>query len=73
MLTFLTESLVNTFQNEVIMLFDDSNLLSSNLCFIFLQFVIFYACSLDPENCGIRFAEFLADIFICSSFPPLTR
>lgn len=39
----------------------------------FAQFVIFYACSLDPQNCGTRFAEFLADIFICNSFPPLTR
>lgn len=29
----------------------------------FSQFVMFYACSLDPENCGERFATRLADIF----------
>lgn len=39
----------------------------------FAQFVIFYACSLDPENSGIRYAEFLVNMFISSSFPPLTR
>ncbi|KAJ8448931.1 hypothetical protein Cgig2_030787 [Carnegiea gigantea] len=39
----------------------------------FAQFVIFYACSLDPENCGVRFAEFLAGKFIESSVPPIIR
>ncbi|KAK9285008.1 hypothetical protein L1049_024190 [Liquidambar formosana] len=39
----------------------------------FAQFVMFYACSLDPENCGVRFAMMLADIFLCSIYPPLTR
>jgi RNA polymerase I-specific transcription initiation factor RRN3 len=29
----------------------------------FAQFVMFYACSLDPENCGERFVSRLADIF----------
>ncbi|GMG99864.1 hypothetical protein Nepgr_001704 [Nepenthes gracilis] len=39
----------------------------------FAQFVMFYACSLDPENCGVRFAKLLANIFVCSDSPPLTR
>ncbi|GAB4855772.1 hypothetical protein Ancab_024417 [Ancistrocladus abbreviatus] len=38
-----------------------------------LEFVMFHACSLDPERCGVRFAEFLADIFASSNFPLLTR
>ncbi|XP_047323800.1 RNA polymerase I-specific transcription initiation factor RRN3 [Impatiens glandulifera] len=36
----------------------------------FAQFVMFYACSLDPENCGVRFANELADIFSERSHPP---
>ncbi|XP_058073393.1 uncharacterized protein LOC131222367 [Magnolia sinica] len=39
----------------------------------FAQFVVFYACSLDPENCGVKFAVVLADIFVSSTQPPLTR
>ncbi|KAF5745539.1 RNA polymerase I-specific transcription initiation factor rrn3 [Tripterygium wilfordii] len=39
----------------------------------FAQFVMFYACALDPENCGIRFAMTLADIFILDAYPPVTR
>ncbi|KAL2925916.1 PHD finger protein MALE STERILITY 1 [Bienertia sinuspersici] len=39
----------------------------------FAQFVIFYACSLEPEICGTRFAEFLADRFVDSSLPLATR
>ncbi|KAB1224016.1 RNA polymerase I-specific transcription initiation factor RRN3 [Morella rubra] len=35
----------------------------------FTQFVIFYACALDPENCGVRFATLLADIFVCEDYP----
>ncbi|RVW78900.1 hypothetical protein CK203_043150 [Vitis vinifera] len=34
----------------------------------FAQFVMFYACALDPENCGVRFARMLADFFVCSTF-----
>uniref|UniRef100_A0A0E0LEX5 Uncharacterized protein n=1 Tax=Oryza punctata TaxID=4537 RepID=A0A0E0LEX5_ORYPU len=30
----------------------------------FAQFIMFYACSLDPEICGLEFALFLSDIFI---------
>lgn len=29
----------------------------------FAQFIMFYACSLDPEICGLEFAVFLTDIF----------
>ncbi|CAN6193347.1 unnamed protein product [Urochloa humidicola] len=29
----------------------------------FSQFIMFYACSLDPEICGLDFALFLTDIF----------
>lgn len=39
----------------------------------FSQFVMFYACSLDPEVCGTKFADILADIFMSNSFPPLKR
>ena len=31
---------------------------------IHLQFLMFYACSLDPENCGVKFAVKLMDIGI---------
>ncbi|XVF18174.1 hypothetical protein REPUB_Repub10bG0189400 [Reevesia pubescens] len=39
----------------------------------FTQFVIFYACALDPENCGIRFATMLTDLFVQDSHPLPTR
>ncbi|KAE8010774.1 hypothetical protein FH972_007110 [Carpinus fangiana] len=35
----------------------------------FAQFVMFYACALDPENCGVRFAMLLADIFVREDYP----
>ncbi|KAL1564536.1 RNA polymerase I-specific transcription initiation factor RRN3-like [Salvia divinorum] len=35
----------------------------------FAQFVMFYACSLDPENCGKLFADALADIFVNGVHP----
>lgn len=34
----------------------------------FSQFVMFYACSLDPVNCGKRFANVLVDIFKNSTY-----
>ncbi|KAL1187642.1 hypothetical protein V5N11_005036 [Cardamine amara subsp. amara] len=37
------------------------------------QFLIFYACSLDPENCGVKFANKLMDIFLSSKKPRPTR
>ncbi|CAH8335414.1 unnamed protein product [Eruca vesicaria subsp. sativa] len=36
------------------------------------QFLMFYACSLDPENCGVKFGSKLMDIFL-SSKEPLKR
>ncbi|KAK6933126.1 RNA polymerase I specific transcription initiation factor RRN3 [Dillenia turbinata] len=39
----------------------------------FAQFVIFYSCSLDPENCGVRFAALLTDIFLNPSSLPQKR
>ncbi|XWS33975.1 hypothetical protein CRYUN_Cryun22dG0128300 [Craigia yunnanensis] len=39
----------------------------------FTQFVIFYACALDPENCGMKFATMLADLFVQDSHPQPTR
>ncbi|XP_021772671.1 RNA polymerase I-specific transcription initiation factor rrn3-like [Chenopodium quinoa] len=57
------ESLLQSFQITVLNAYKSK----------FAQFVIFYACSLDSEICGTRFAEFLADMYICCSFPPLTR
>ncbi|OMO94659.1 RNA polymerase I specific transcription initiation factor RRN3 [Corchorus olitorius] len=39
----------------------------------FTQFVMFYACALDPENCGVRFATVLADLFVQDSRPEQTR
>ncbi|XP_021606460.1 RNA polymerase I-specific transcription initiation factor RRN3 isoform X2 [Manihot esculenta] len=38
----------------------------------FAQFVMFYACALDPEKCGVKFAKTLADRFSCSD-NPVTR
>ena len=34
---------------------------------------MFYACSLDPENCGVKFASKLMDIFLSSNKPRPTR
>ncbi|CAD5314106.1 unnamed protein product [Arabidopsis thaliana] len=39
----------------------------------FSQFLMFYACSLDPENCGVRFASKLLDIYLSSNTCRLTR
>ncbi|KAI4314673.1 hypothetical protein L6164_027561 [Bauhinia variegata] len=39
----------------------------------FTQFVMFYACGLDPEGCGLKFAMVLADLFFCDVNPPDTR
>ncbi|CAN8287514.1 unnamed protein product [Cochlearia groenlandica] len=39
----------------------------------FTQFLMFYACSLDPENCGVKFATKLVDIFLSRSKPRPTR
>ncbi|ESW06108.1 hypothetical protein PHAVU_010G020100 [Phaseolus vulgaris] len=39
----------------------------------FTQFVMFYACALDPEGCGVKFAMVLADMFASDLNPPITR
>ncbi|KAL5143090.1 RNA polymerase I-specific transcription initiation factor RRN3 [Glycine soja] len=39
----------------------------------FTQFVMFYACALDPEGCGVKFAMVLADMFGGDANPPITR
>ncbi|ESQ33802.1 hypothetical protein EUTSA_v10007103mg [Eutrema salsugineum] len=39
----------------------------------FSQFLMFYACSLDPENCGVKFATKLLDIYLSGNKPRLTR
>ncbi|KAL4198092.1 hypothetical protein AMTRI_Chr03g138460 [Amborella trichopoda] len=39
----------------------------------FTQFLLFYMCSLDPENCGAKFACLLVDIFVGKNHPPNTR
>ncbi|KAJ4962749.1 hypothetical protein NE237_022688 [Protea cynaroides] len=39
----------------------------------FAQFVMFYACSLDPGSCAVNFANLLSDLFLCETHPPLTR
>ncbi|XP_010540653.1 PREDICTED: RNA polymerase I-specific transcription initiation factor RRN3 [Tarenaya hassleriana] len=57
------ESLFESFENFILNTYKSK----------FAQFVMFYACSLDPENCGEKFACKLADIFLSSSKPPLTR
>ncbi|EOA26790.1 hypothetical protein CARUB_v10022885mg [Capsella rubella] len=37
------------------------------------QFLMFYACSLDTENCGVKFASKLLDIYLSSKNPQVTR
>ncbi|TKY48156.1 RNA polymerase I-specific transcription initiation factor RRN3 [Spatholobus suberectus] len=39
----------------------------------FTQFVMFYACALDPEGCGVKFAMVLTDMCGCDVNPPITR
>ncbi|RYR08519.1 hypothetical protein Ahy_B05g076254 isoform A [Arachis hypogaea] len=39
----------------------------------FTQFVVFYACALDPEDCGVKFAMVLTDMFRSNFNPPNTR
>ncbi|XP_010478481.1 PREDICTED: RNA polymerase I-specific transcription initiation factor rrn3-like [Camelina sativa] len=39
----------------------------------FSQFLMFYACSLDPENCGVKFASKLLEIYLSSNTTRLNR
>ncbi|GFY95767.1 RNA polymerase I specific transcription initiation factor RRN3 protein [Actinidia rufa] len=57
------EPLLQSFQTTVMMVYKLK----------FSQFIMFYACSLDPENCGMRFANTLADIFMHRASPPNRR
>lgn len=57
------ETLLQSFQKTVLTAYKSK----------FSQFVMFYACALDPENCGVRFANMLADTFISNAHPRLLR
>ncbi|KAK4790532.1 hypothetical protein SAY86_017836 [Trapa natans] len=57
------ETLLNSFRSTVLTAYKSK----------FAQFVMFYACALDPEDCGVRFARTLVDIFTCNDYPPITR
>ncbi|KAJ8500245.1 hypothetical protein OPV22_010797 [Ensete ventricosum] len=39
----------------------------------FAQFLMFYACSLDPDICGLKFAVLLTDIFVSKNEDPDSR
>ncbi|KAL1370670.1 uncharacterized protein [Arachis hypogaea] len=39
----------------------------------FTQFVVFYACALDPEDCGEKFAMVLTEMFLSNVNPSNTR
>ncbi|XP_065036648.1 uncharacterized protein LOC135672123 [Musa acuminata AAA Group] len=39
----------------------------------FAQFLMFYACSLDPDICGLKFAVLLTDIFVSKHEDPDSR
>jgi len=39
----------------------------------FAQFIMFYACSLDPDFCGLQFAVFLTDIVTNKEEDPISR
>ncbi|GAV86185.1 RRN3 domain-containing protein [Cephalotus follicularis] len=39
----------------------------------FAQFVIFYACALDPENCGVKFPMMLSNLFVRDGRSELIR
>ncbi|RWW28569.1 hypothetical protein GW17_00006946, partial [Ensete ventricosum] len=39
----------------------------------FAQFLMFYACSLDPDICGLKFAVLLTDIFVSEHEDPDSR
>ncbi|KAL2458795.1 RNA polymerase I specific transcription initiation factor RRN3 protein [Forsythia ovata] len=53
------ETLIHSFQKTVLTAYKSK----------FTQFVMFYACSLDPENCGKIFASTLLEIFVSSIYP----
>lgn len=64
LLNLMNTLLVNLSYFNVLIAF-----LNLNLLILLLQFVLFYACSLDPENCGRRFADTLFHKFKSSKYP----
>ncbi|XP_051121426.1 uncharacterized protein LOC127244884 [Andrographis paniculata] len=52
------ETLLHSFQKTILTAYKSK----------FAQFVIFYACSLDPETCGKMFVDVLVNIFLTSPF-----
>ncbi|KAH7519801.1 hypothetical protein FEM48_Zijuj08G0075700 [Ziziphus jujuba var. spinosa] len=62
-LTKVFEILLQSFQKTILPAYKSK----------FAQFVIFYSCALDPDNCGFRFANMLADIFFCNVRPQFER
>ncbi|XP_015889626.3 uncharacterized protein LOC107424354 [Ziziphus jujuba] len=62
-LTKVFEVLLQSFQKTILPAYKSK----------FAQFVIFYSCALDPDNCGFRFANMLADIFFCNVRPQFER
>ncbi|KAG9137026.1 hypothetical protein Leryth_013866 [Lithospermum erythrorhizon] len=58
-LTQVFEILLQSFQKTVLPIYKSR----------FTQFVMFYACSLDPENCGKKFATMLLDVFMNTVHP----
>lgn len=38
-----------------------------------MQFIMFYACSLDPDDCGVKFADILTDVFVDKCEDPTSR
>ncbi|XP_022888473.1 RNA polymerase I-specific transcription initiation factor RRN3-like isoform X1 [Olea europaea var. sylvestris] len=53
------ETLLQSFQKTVLTAYKSK----------FAQFVMFYACSLDPENCGKMFTSTLVNIFVSGVYP----
>ncbi|KAL2533254.1 RNA polymerase I specific transcription initiation factor RRN3 protein [Abeliophyllum distichum] len=53
------ETLLQSFQKTVLTAYKSK----------FAQFVMFYACSLDPENCGKMFVSTLVNIFVSGVYP----
>ncbi|KAJ9546709.1 hypothetical protein OSB04_019252 [Centaurea solstitialis] len=53
------ETLLQSFQSTVLNAYKSK----------FAQFVIFYACSLDPEDCGTQFVSRLVEIFGSTIYP----
>ncbi|XP_071692841.1 RNA polymerase I-specific transcription initiation factor rrn3-like isoform X2 [Rutidosis leptorrhynchoides] len=53
------EALLQSFQSTVLNVYKSK----------FAQFVMFYACSLDPEDCGMQFVSRLLEIFSSTVYP----